>query len=245
MTKDGLNLKWHAFSAAKAGNAPEEYEDAVAGDPAAGRFAVADGATESSFAAAWARLLVEGFVTAAGRPWRSLDWIAPLRQRWASQVDTLVLPWFAETKREEGAFATLLGVAFRSPRGSDPGVWRAVAVGDCCLFRTRRSRLLGSFPLTASKDFSNRPRLLGSRVGALPKPDEAAGRWRPGDRFLLMSDALAQWFLERTEKKADPLGEIATLLSGSAPQDAFPSWLGERRRQGLRNDDVTLAIIDP
>jgi len=244
MTRDGLNLKWHAFSAAKAGNAPEEYEDAVSGDPALGRFAVADGATESSFAAAWARLLVEGFVAAEGRPWRSLDWIAPLRQRWAGQVDALVLPWFAEAKREEGAFATLLGVVFRPPRAPAPGTWRALAVGDCCLFRTRRSRLLTAFPLSASADFCNRPRLLGSRSAAASKPEQAAGRWRSGDRFLLMSDALAQWFLERTEKKADPLGEVATLLSGPSPSAAFPGWVGERRSQGMRNDDVTLVIID-
>jgi len=245
MTKDLLNLRWHAFSAAKAGNTPEEYEDALAGDPAARRFAVADGATESSFAAAWARLLVEGFIAAAGKPWRNLDWIAPLRQRWASQVDALVLPWFAEAKREEGAFATLLGLAFRPPRDSHLGTWRAVAVGDCSLFRTRRSRLLTAFPLVASTAFNNRPRLLGSRPAAPPPLEQAAGRWRPGDRFLLMSDALAQWFLERMEKKADPLGEIATLLSGPSPRTAFPGWIGERRHQGLRNDDITLVIIDP
>ena len=245
MISNGLNLTWHAFGVPKAGNAAEEYEDAVAGAPALGRFAVADGASESSFAAAWARLLAEGFV-AAEKPWRFLDWVPPLRQRWAEQVDNLVLPWFAEMKREEGAFATLLGVAFRPSRDRQPGTWRALAVGDCCLFRTRHDRLLMALPISASTDFSNRPQLLGSRPTApqLP-PRQFSGRWWPGDRFLLMSDALAQWFLERIEKKADPLGEIAGLLSGPAPRAAFPDWVEKRRRQGLRNDDVTLAVIDP
>src|SRR5438477_11487250 len=103
MPTDGLHPGWHAFHLPKRGHAPGEYEDAFAGDPARRRFAVADGASESSFAAAWARLLAEGFV-AARKPWRDLDWLGPLRQRWAGEVDGLELPWYAEMKREEGAF---------------------------------------------------------------------------------------------------------------------------------------------
>ena len=158
----------------------------------------------------------------------------PLRQRWAEQVDNLVLPWFAEMKREEGAFATLLGVAFRPPRDRQPGMWRAWRWAIVVCF-ARRDRLLMALPISASSEFSNRPQLLGSRPTApqLP-PRQFSGRWWPGDRFLLMSDALAQWFLERIEKKADPLGEIAGLLSGPAPQAAFPGWVEKRRQQGLR-----------
>ena len=51
-----------AFSLPKRRNAPEEYEDAFACDCELGRFALADGASESSFAEVWARLLVEQFV---------------------------------------------------------------------------------------------------------------------------------------------------------------------------------------
>ncbi|MGH7226717.1 MAG: hypothetical protein ACRELF_26170, partial [Gemmataceae bacterium] len=57
-------LRWHAFHVHKRGNAPDEYEDAFAGDTAKARFAIADGASESSFAAMWAQLLTEGFITA-------------------------------------------------------------------------------------------------------------------------------------------------------------------------------------
>src|SRR5258708_5479570 len=109
MPTDALPLDWHVFHLPKRGHAPEEYEDALAADLALGRFALADGASESSFAAAWARLLVEGFVTASGQPWRGLDWLPALRQRWVETVEALSLPWYAEIKREEGAFATLLG----------------------------------------------------------------------------------------------------------------------------------------
>src|SRR6266536_5305824 len=128
MPTDALHLGWHAFHLAKRGHAAEEYEDALAVDPASGRFAVADGASESSFAAPWARLLAEGFVTASGNPWRGLDWLVAPRQRWADAVHALALPWYAEIKRDQGAFATLLGLAFRPPRRGRSGTWRALAV---------------------------------------------------------------------------------------------------------------------
>jgi hypothetical protein len=241
---------WYAFHLPKRGNAAQEYEDALATDPAADRYAVADGASESSYSGLWARLLAEGFVGSAGKPWRDLDWLPPLRKRWAAEVDKLPLSWYAEMKREQGAFATLLGLAFRPPLEGQPGIWRALAVGDSCLFRTRSGRLLKAFPLSDSKGFGNQPRLLGSRSSssggfAQPAPEQAHGRWRPGDRFLLMTDALAQWFLHQNEEGGQPLEQIARLLGESDPRAAFAGWIEERRdRQDLRNDDVTLVLID-
>src|SRR6266404_6244133 len=52
-----MALSWHAFAVPKRGNSTEEYEDAFAANPNAGRFAIADGASESSFASLWAKLL--------------------------------------------------------------------------------------------------------------------------------------------------------------------------------------------
>jgi serine/threonine protein phosphatase PrpC len=246
MSTDRSSLRWHAFHTHKRGNAPDEYEDAFAGDAAKGRFAVADGASESSFAAAWAKLLADGFVGADRGLWR-LDWLVPARQSWAAEVDTRPLPWFAEEKRELGAYATLLGIAFRTaPEG---GTWRALAVGDSCLFRLRAGKLRKSFPLARSSDFGNQPALLGSRGRAADTPPQgirrARGKWRPGDRILLATDALAEWLLRRHEQEQQPADDIERLLAESAPQDAFAGWVEERRdRQGLRNDDVTLVVID-
>jgi serine/threonine protein phosphatase PrpC len=243
-------LRWQAFHTPKRGNAPDEYEDAFAGDVTKARFAVADGASESSFVATWAKLLVEGFIAADGKPWRELDWLAPARQRWAAEVDDRPLPWYAEEKREQGAYATLLGIAFRQSRTQiDASVWRALAVGDSCLFRLRHGKLRQSFPLTRAADFGNQPPLLGSRGRPADTPQQAVrhgrGKWRPGDRFLLMTDALAEWMLRRSEEKQQPIADIDRLLAESTPQDAFADWIEERRdRHNLRNDDVTLVIID-
>jgi hypothetical protein len=252
MPLDIRQPRWRAFRLSKRGNTPEDYEDAFAADPASGRFAVADGASEASFAAVWARLLAEGFVQAPGKPWKELDWLGPVRQRWAAEVDRLPLPWYAEAKREQGGFATLLGLALRAPQpepNPEPGIWRALALGDSCLFQLRGIHLRKAWPLTRSADFGNQPRLCGSRPRANepldPEREQAFGKWRPGDRFLLMTDALAQWFLQATEQGNRPVLDVAHLLAQPDPQAAFAGWVEERReRQGLRNDDVTLLIID-
>ena len=243
-------LKWQAFRLCKQGNAAADYEDASAGDASNGRFAVADGASEASFAGIWARLLAENFTTGPGKPWRDLKWIAPLRKQWAAQVDALPLPWYAEEKRELGAYATFLGMAVRpSAVGREGGFWRALAVGDCCLFHARAGRLLQSFPMTRSEEFGNRPHLLSSRAQRSNESSEgrarAHGRWQPGDRFLLMTDALAQWFLLRSEQGKDPLSSIRRLLAEKSPEAAFAGWVEKRRQQAvLKNDDVTLIVVD-
>jgi hypothetical protein len=240
--------RWQTFHLVKADNNPAEYEDAFAASDHRARFAVADGASEASFAASWARLLVEGFVSAQRAPWRDFAWLTEARQRWATEVDPLPLPWYAEEKREQGAFATFLGMAFRAPGPDRPGIWRALAVGDTCLFHTRSGRLLRSFPLNHSAEFSSRPRLIGSRregAECIAKSDLAGGRWRRGDRFLLMTDALAQWFCRQNEQGAEPTAEVAALLSESDSVSAFPGWADARRRENnMRNDDLTLLVID-
>jgi hypothetical protein len=149
-------------------------------------------------------------------------------------------------KREQGAYATFLGVQVRLPAPNRPGKWRAVAVGDSCLIRVRKSGQFGSFPIGKSGDFGNQPRLIGSRGSPAPKLDYASGSFLPGDRLVLMTDALAQWFLHAHEQGGRPDREVASVLSAAEPDDAFAGWVEERRqRDGLRNDDVTLLCVQP
>jgi hypothetical protein len=104
--------------------------------------------------------------------------------------------------------------------------------------------MVQSFPVARSADFGNRPDLIGSRRAGGDCSRRAQGRWRAKDRFLLMTDALAQWFLSRVEAKADPLAQMNALLAEASPE-AFILWVEMRRQQGsLRNDDVTLIVVD-
>jgi Protein phosphatase 2C len=244
MPSANLPLPWSVLRLPKHGNTDAEYEDAWAGDAAAGRFAVADGASETSFAARWAQLLTEGFIAAA-RPAALREWLAGQRRLWLEEVNRLELPWYAEIKRDQGAFATFLGLGVRAPTPKRRGGWRAVAVGDSCLMQVRDGCCIQSFPMQKSAEFGNEPRLIGSR-GADPKPDLGRGTLEVGDRLVLMTDALAQWFLQTHEDGGAPWDAVAPVLSAAEPEAAFADWIAELRDRGdLRNDDVTLLAIEP
>jgi hypothetical protein len=227
----------------KSGHTNEECEDAWAGDSAPGRFAVADGASESAFASLWARLLASSFV-AAPRPPELADWLHDAQHRWSSEVMELDLPWYADMKRQEGAFATLLGLIFQPRTRARPGGWRAVAVGDACLVHVRRNRPVRTFPLKSSSDFSNDPCLIGSRDSSPPRPRRARGTMLDGDRFYLMTDALAQWFLRAHEDEEHPCDALKSVLTAASPDESFVAWVEELRYLGrMRNDDVTLLAV--
>src|SRR5262245_26698148 len=191
-------LSWTALRLPKQGNPDSECEDAWAADDASRRCAIADGASESAFSGLWARLLVEGFLAAA-RPADFWSWIEEPRSRWTAEVMGLELPWYLEEKRKEGAFAALLGVGMRPPQPERPGRWKALAVGDCCLVRVREGGGVRAFPIEKASDFGGDPLLIGSRGRSLPKVEQGSGSLLPGDQLFLMTDALAQWFLQSHE----------------------------------------------
>jgi Protein phosphatase 2C len=238
-------LCWRVLHLPKHGHTAEEYEDAWAADPAAGRFAIADGASESAFANLWARLLTDGFL-AARRPRDLAGWLGDARRHWLAEVMGLELPWYAEMKRAEGSFATLLGLNVRPVGPNRPARWRAVAVGDSCLVRVRNDGQVKGFPLAGSSEFDNQPRLIGSR-GEMPHGVRyACGSLSPGDHLFLMTDALAQWFLRACEGGGRPWEEIAPLCSAESSDGAFAVWAEELRGSGaLRDDDVTLLMVEP
>jgi hypothetical protein len=243
----------------KAGNRSEEYEDACwpaqGGTWTGARFhcAVADGATESSFAGQWARQLVRAYGNSS---MLGLEWLPPLAKeqaRWRRTVQRKPLPWYAEEKVRNGAFAAFLGLAVTpqvSPvtdKSASGGAWTAVSVGDCCLFHLRGAELLRSFPAQESTFFTQRPFLLSSnplRNDALAERLlTTTGQWQAGDTFYLMTDALALWALQRWESGAAPWDEVAA-LEGDQRQRRFGRWVeGLRASAMLRNDDVTLLAV--
>lgn len=252
-------VKARAFWAPKAGNCLDEYEDAFwppnpakrtskrsgksgsASSAGSVRFAVADGATETSFAGLWAQRLVRAYGAGC---FDGDDWLEQLRRQqaaWYAEVLQKPLPWYAEEKVRSGAYAALLGFHLGAA-----GEWRALAIGDCCLFQWRGADLVEAFPAQEAAFFTSRPYLLSSNAGgndSLPEQmQRVSGQWLPGDRFVLLSDALAQWTLAAVEAGSPPWATLAALPQAGPRR--FGQWVdGLRSSAALRNDDVTAVLV--
>ncbi|MBA4147941.1 MAG: protein phosphatase 2C domain-containing protein [Verrucomicrobia bacterium] len=245
-----------AFWVPKAGNSVEEYEDASAHSDH--RFAIADGATESSFSERWAQELVKQFVVQPPEHIRNSkiplkEWLDPLQKQWHASIPWQRLPWYAEEKARNGAFTSFLGVEitpapsrfrlfdlFRRRKGTQ---WHAFTVGDSCFFQVRNDAVLKSFPFDKSEQFNNRPLLISSNPSRNKSVwkhiKQTEGACDVGDLFLLMTDALALWFMKENEAGRKPW---KTLLEINTDK-AFANFVETMRKSSaLRNDDTTLLI---
>jgi hypothetical protein len=231
----------------KRGSTDEEYEDSFAFDAAQGRFAIADGAAESSFARTWARILVDGFVASppAVTATRMLTWLESLQERWRESVPWASLPWYAEEKARAGAFCTFLGLRFRLATVKGTLAWKAFAIGDCALFQLRDGVLVKAFPVTRSDQFGTTPQLLRSvaakTLGITDLVVRTASGAQAADVLILATDALAQFCL-RSVESGQPCWPV---LIGCKDQEAFRSWVDDlRSNHQIRNDDVSLLLVE-
>ncbi|HEV2705907.1 MAG TPA: protein phosphatase 2C domain-containing protein [Pyrinomonadaceae bacterium] len=248
-------LRARVYALHKAGNAATEYEDAYdfGWSPATSapvfRCAVADGATEASFSALWATKLVRAYCNGTLSSSASLATaLQGLQEEWLAQVGSSPsVQWYVEEKLRHGAFSSLVGLTLERGAGLGGGAWQAVAVGDSCLFQLRGDELLVRFPLARADEFNNRPFLLSSNPagnGALiENTNTFGGDWRAGDIFYLMTDALAQWFLQEYERGERPWHTLAR-MEDDGREEAFADFVSARRAaQTLRNDDVTMLTV--
>ena len=243
----------------KAGNSETEYEDAsrvvypqrigVSGRGTI-RLTVSDGASESAFAREWATILTDSFVS---RPPDLEDfsadalreWLAPAQEEWHAQVPWENIPWHGEAKARAGAFATLLGLTIGAvSTGSTELCWRALVVGDCCLFVVRDDQLEVSFPLEDHAEFDNNPALMcsnpASSAGLWEDVRRGSGECSAGDLIIVATDAIAAWFLAQHASGEKPWETLVKL-----DPSEWEGWVDEQRRDGLmRNDDTTVVIVE-
>jgi hypothetical protein len=248
-----LRLFSDSFWVQKGGNQPREYEDAywpiysVRQDQERNlfRFAVADGATETSFSSIWARLLVRGFGRGNLYNSQQLCEATKYKRMWKRAVGKKSLPWYAEQKIMDGAFSSLVGITIADPLPEQSvGSWTALAIGDSCLVQVRGERAIVKFPFDNSVSFNSRPYLLCSLAKGDPcQPDAIqflTNTWQQGDAIYLMTDALACWFMREDEEHRRPWEKLEEFESLAQ----FSDWVSQcRDSKTLKNDDVTLTRI--
>ena len=258
-------IKQHRrLRAPKQGNSPHECEDASRimfthwrrpRRPDTARAVVADGASESAFAALWANTLTNAFVNQPPamppRSPRDIDhWLTAPRHQWRQHIPWRQLPWHGESKTRAGAHATLLGLTLDQPQGETqhPGdaastAWHAIAVGDTCLFIVRDDQLHLAFPLQHPGDFDNSPPLVCSNPDNQQDLQQglrtASGTCQTDDLFIIASDALAQWFLRQHHEGLRPWHTLQSLSNAD-----WRHWTAQQQHQGaMRNDDTTMLTF--
>jgi len=251
-----LVLMAHVFP--KRGESPADCQDAIGHNAPQGCFAVADGVGESFLPAPWARSVAERFCSAepalaarlasSADPWDT--WLEPLVAEWKNEVRKAVetaAPHERVSLRNRAAHhdraaTTFVGLVFQ------PTTWRAVAVGDSCLFQLRGDQLEFCGPLTRADQFtSSTPCVETDRVPALRYARFLSGTCKAGDLFVLATDAFSKWLLTQHEAGGDSWRDAVRLVSGASDWSVmFREIERLRARADLRalvNDDVAILTV--
>ena len=221
-------------STPKSDRQPHENEDSVAENADEGRFAISDGASTSARSEVWSGLLTDSFVNGADP--LVPETLAELRKRWWELVFDAALPWYAQDKLVQGGAATFVGLQV------DSGTYRVTAIGDSCLFHIRQEEILLAGPLTRWEQFTRSPALLSTRPDAPPIRDElwhGGGHFRPGDVFLLATDAIAKHLLRERHEH----GRLLPISAQLESDEQFADFVCRERGQGLDNDDATVCVV--
>ena len=249
-----MKLTVKSFIAPKKGETAADCQDAKAQNESIDRYAIADGATLSFFPRQWADLLVkhfcyprEIFLSLEEDNWEV--WIEPIQREWLEWVSTTV----QETRdymlvdrlsKRESALSTFIGIEFNI----DKGEWKALILGDSCLFHQRGSEFK-SYLLERISDFQYRPKSFASFQQDNPiggPPEIISDDVLPGDLFILATDALAKWIVQHNEISEDKLETALNQLKKIKNSEQFDQFVDLARDQEeirLINDDVTLMLI--
>jgi len=241
----GWDLQTRQLLLPKIGHDIFECEDVIALDTQTRRFAVADGATEAFDARNWAERLAQHWVeresTLTSEEFRK--WVATEGRELHDSWKNLSLSWYSEEKARNGSFAAFVGMQLNLE--TDLPSWQAIALGDACLLHCRSGALLKSLPLSHSESFNTGPVLLASDLSLHESIMQAvvtdAGVCENGDVLLLMSDAIAAWYLQRLEQNDLDPDEVVR----SKCDDELSQFFDAERLAGrIRNDDVAILRIE-
>lgn len=208
------------------------------------RFGISDGATESSFSREWSDLLVSGFKDGTTDEEGLCKLIENSAASWKAKTSSYDLPWYAEAKLNDGAFATLIGVEI----DLDNCNYEALAIGDCCLFHIRNKQLHKAFPIIDFRSFGNNPNLIATnpvyRQNIFEKVERAEADLIPNDLLVLCSDAIAAWILQGGNDAARRCYTVYRMIDVKHSTADFETWINQLRgRCEMKNDDVSAITI--
>ena len=252
-------ISWLSFTIPKAGNQDIENEDALfptsgIGESISGKpstFIMADGATQTSFSGLWARCLIEACADKKLSEPIFLQSIENARETWLRSFEGKEIPWHAAEKIRQGAFSAITWLEIQH-LPLHPGYaysWKALAVGDCCLFIARNQSIYLSLPLQNPIDFSLSPTLVPTKRERLDsikgKIQTARGSLKSGDQIILTSDAIAAWIMKQSQLDKLSFLDMIKLIKNAKDGIGFSEWINSLRKSGeLKNDDTSVIYIE-
>jgi serine/threonine protein phosphatase PrpC len=252
---------WWSLSVPKGGNLASENEDAMhpelgfgegkfnSGQPL--KFVLADGATQTSFSGLWAQNIVEIFPKYSITKPNFFLAISEAQDAWQKSIKSMELPWHAEEKVKKGAFATIIWVEINNDPLINGGTitWKALSVGDSCLFLLRNHFTFLTFPIQDHNEFRNNPVIIPSRKEHLQSLDgnikKAYGTLRQNDQIVLASDALAEWILKNCSNNPGVIKSFLESIKSPNAMNNFSTRISlMRKNREIKNDDTSIILIE-
>jgi hypothetical protein len=254
----GESIVYRSFQTHKQDEDMQSCQDAADGNAQAGRYAIADGATQSFFPREWAKLLVHHFChnDADGKPFSFLnknwkDWLDPIQREWYKTIEREVKeqPKYYNTNRftlREPAISTFIGLELSGGEQEETR-WQAMIIGDSCLFHLSDSKLT-SYPLNHPNQFTARTPYFASYASRNKdfEPKFVDGNAGKSDTIFMATDALAKWILLQYQAGCTSWQACWQRLSQITSNEEFQDFVQEKRQSGsnrLENDDTTLLLI--
>lgn len=211
------------------------------------RVAVADGATESLFSDAWADILVNSYVDSGAEFLNPCD-LESAHQEFVQKVSPQILQmpeirhWFMYEKLERGTHATLAAVEISSLEKI-----QIVTVGDSCVFwHSGNAEKVKMLPELSPEDFGVFPASICHIAKTWQSLEQKIVKqevlFQDPLQMVLCTDAIACWLVTELQNDGSSAWETLLQLSDYISFTSFVKAL--REQNNIRNDDVTLVLID-
>ena len=237
-----MELRYKTFIMPHVGDLYSQCADRFAIGTDKNCFAIADGVGESLFPYDWAELVCEDFIANPNlfcennklvRENALIEaWNQKRDERTANLTETELFLFEMGLEKADFAACTFVGLSI------DKKQWQSLALGDSYLFVLDKNlEIIESVASQKGEEFSNFPEYFASQAEKNHgKTIKASGDINKVTYFVLLTDAISDWFIKVDTDKRKELFAISDMPS-------FHSLVNKERESGNMKDDDTTAVI--
>ena len=237
-----MELRYKTFIMPHVGDLYSQCADRFAIGTDKNCFAIADGVGESLFPYDWAELVCEDFIANPNlfcennklvRENALIEaWNQKRDERTANLTETELFLFEMGLEKADFAACTFVGLSI------DKKQWQSLALGDSYLFVLDKNlEIIESVASQKGEEFSNFPEYFASQAEKNHgKTIKVCGDINKVTYFVLLTDAISDWFIKVDTEKRKELLAISDMQS-------FHALVNKERENGNMKDDDTTAVI--